>query len=200
MSQIETKPDYQAIVKTEAEKLGATLFDLLDFDSYSLEGVLYEEPRISTWPKEYLYQAAWSNVETRQLFVQMPIEDELGAVIAMHELGHIATTPAGTPTVGDEAVQVEAKATCWGLSRLNFPLSPESAVGMLAALRDYAHQTGQPLDGLAGRLQQKLLDYGATEEAADKYTADLNARLLASEFDDLDSSLSEILGNGSLGY
>lgn len=141
-------PDYQAIVESWAGKLGATIVDIEDDEAVLGFPALAEhvlELLIQGFP---IWMAASSEVTTRQLFIGLPVEDELGCVTAMHELGHIATT---TPYEA-QSVDVEARATQWALEHLPFTPSPLAAQYLDTALLSY--EADPDLEGTAGETTQ----------------------------------------------
>lgn len=122
--------NYSAIVESHAKDLNAKIVSIESFEAFANSPQL--AMRILDAVDEE--QCAWSDVTEHKLFVKLPIKSELGCFIAMHELGHIATTDPNSPP-GD--IEAEAQATQWALDHIGFQISPKTAAETLDALNGY---------------------------------------------------------------
>lgn len=172
-------PDYGRIVKDAARKLHATIYSLHADDMaragvppwYWISDEAAEDPR-----------ASFSLVDSRQLFTCLPVRTELGCLIAMHELGHIATTPPDSPP---NMVDDEARATQWAIDHLPFTISPDSAREAITALDHYASATGPATEEAAKKTLAYLHKIADTAPARHWTTPDTNGAFPSDPVPDL---------------
>lgn len=145
-----TAHDYRSSLDKHAAALGATIVDIQSQQAMKEEpGQILQGVLSGYSPRD----CAFSNTRTRKLYIQLPVESDCDYVIAMHELGHIATTPLDTPV----NVESEALASQWALDNSDFPVTRQAAGLMQEALESYEEYAdcGKP-GPVAKRLTNEL--------------------------------------------
>lgn len=130
--------NYSKLLATCAEELHAVVVDIMSQQALDEEPLqMFHNIVLRDYgddPEEW----AFSNSRTKHIYVKLPIRTQRGYVIAMHELGHIATTPVYTAP----SVETEATASLWALGHLGYKPTAKGLAVLENALQGYINDGG----------------------------------------------------------